>query len=63
MALKHPMQHEWTFWHFKQDSNVIWTDKWHHVLSVQTVEDFWAVYNWIALPSQLQTGSGRVVTI
>ena len=57
MTLKHPLQHEWTFWHLNPDKNLKWSEKQQKILTVGTVEDFWAVYNWTLFPSQLRSGS------
>ena len=35
-----------------------WADKWRKISTVGTVEDFWATFNWIVLPSQLRIGDG-----
>ena len=56
-TLKHPLQHEWTFWHLNPDKNLKWSEKQQKILTVGTVEDFWAVYNWTLFPSQLRSGS------
>jgi len=56
-TLKHPLQHEWTFWHLNPDKNLKWSEKQQEIKTVGTVEDFWAVYNWTLFPSQLRLGS------
>ncbi len=53
---RHPLQNSWTLWFFKNDRSRSWEDNQRPVLSVQTVEDFWAVVNHIELASKLQTG-------
>ena len=57
VTLKHPLQHEWTFWHLNPDKNLKWSEKQQEIKTVGTVEDFWAVYNWTLFPSQLRLGS------
>ena len=57
VTLKHPLQHEWTFWHLNPDKNLKWSEKQQVIKTVGTVEDFWAVYNWTLFPSQLRPGS------
>ena len=57
LTLKHPLQHEWTFWHLNPDKNLKWSEKQKEIMTVGTVEDFWAVYNWTLYPSQLRPGS------
>ena len=63
VQMKHPLQNEWVFWHFKDNSNAIWEEQWRIVQTVRTVEDFWGVYNWIVSPSDLPIGSGQDVAI
>ncbi len=53
---RHPLQNSWTLWFFKNDRSRPWEDNQRPVLSVQTVEDFWAVVNHIELSSKLQAG-------
>ena len=57
VTMKHPLQHEWTFWHLNPDKNLKWSEKQQEIKTVGTVEDFWAVYNWTLFPSQLRQGS------
>ena len=57
VTLKHPLHHDWTFWHLNPDKNLKWSEKQQEIKTVGTVEDFWAVYNWTLLPSQLRPGS------
>ena len=56
-VVKHPLAHSWTFWHLNPDKRLSWTEKQKKILSVSTVEDFWAVYNWILQPSKLKASS------
>ena len=55
--VKHPLEHSWTFWHLNPDKRLSWAEKQKEILSVSTVEDFWAVYNWILQPSKLKASS------
>jgi hypothetical protein len=55
--VKHPLEHRWTFWHLSPDKSLSWTEKQQEVMSVETVEDFWAVFNWILPPSRLRPNS------
>ena len=57
LAVKHPLEHEWTFWYFYQDKNRAWEENLRTIKTVSTIEDFWAVLNWIEPPSRLQTGA------
>lgn len=58
IEVKHPLQNEWDFWYFKPNRNKQnWQDNLLKIHSFSTVEDFWALYNHIELPSRLQHGS------
>eukprot|EP00092_Neocalanus_flemingeri_P039222 GFUD01042696.1.p1 GENE.GFUD01042696.1~~GFUD01042696.1.p1 ORF type:complete len:579 (+),score=177.97 GFUD01042696.1:60-1796(+) len=54
VTLKHPLEHEWTFWFFYPDRNRTWEENLKTIKTVSTIEDFWAVHNWIEPPSRLQ---------
>jgi len=53
---RHPLQHAWTLWYFKNDRANTWSENQKRIISVQTVEDFWAVMNHIELSSKLHSG-------
>jgi len=57
LKTKHPLQNEWDFWYFKPNKKHNWSDNLLKIHSFNTVEDFWALYNHIELPSRLQLGS------
>lgn len=54
--LKHPLQNSWTLWFFKNDRTRNWEDNQRPIITFNTVEDFWALYNHIELASKLATG-------
>lgn len=54
--IKHPLQHTWALWFFKNDRNKNWSDNLRLVTKFDTVEDFWAIYNHIQLSSKLHAG-------
>lgn len=54
--LKHPLENAWTLWFFKNVSSQTWEDN-HPVITVTTVEDFWALYNHIETTSCLPPAS------
>jgi len=56
MDEKHPLQNKWTLWFFKNEKGKQWKDNCRPVTTFNTVEDFWAIYNHIQLPSKLPTG-------
>ncbi|XP_065920306.1 eukaryotic translation initiation factor 4E-1A-like [Dysidea avara] len=53
---KHRLQNRWCLWYFKNDKSKDWKDNLKLVISFDTVEDFWAVYNHIVPPSGIATG-------
>lgn len=52
---KSPLEFSWTFWYLKPDKRVIWEKSLIKLIDVGFVEDFWATYNHLALPSRLAT--------
>ena len=57
LVLKHPLQNSWTLWYFKNDRSQRWEDNQRQVLTVGTVEDFWALYHHVEVASLLPAGS------
>jgi len=55
--IKHPLQNAWTLWFFRNDKSSSWEDNQRAIITVTTVEDFWALYNHIEVPSRLPLGS------
>jgi len=56
MNIKHPLEHEWTFW-YSPFRNRTWEENLKIIKTVATIEDFWAVVNWIEPPSNLLSGA------
>ncbi|GAA6033100.1 hypothetical protein JCM8097_002944 [Rhodosporidiobolus ruineniae] len=59
-SLKHPLYSPWTMWFdsaSKQDKAKSWDDALSKVVSFQSVEDFWGLYNNIIPPSLLSANS------
>ena len=60
-CIKQPLQNAWTFWYFRHDNignaTTTWMRKQKPILTVNTVEDFWSLYNRLQTPSTLPTGS------
>lgn len=54
---KHPLSHAWTLWYYRNDRTRSWELNQSPILSFQTVEDFWSLYNHLELASKLPTGS------
>ncbi|KAI1296222.1 translation initiation factor eIF 4e-like domain-containing protein [Xylaria venustula] len=53
--VKHPLQHKWTLWFTKPSSGKgdNWNDLLKEVITFDTVEEFWGIYNNIAPVSDL----------
>jgi len=54
--IKHPLQNSWTLWFFKNDKTKQWEENQREIITFNTVEDFWALYNHIELASRLAAG-------
>jgi len=55
-TIKHPLQNSWTLWFFKNDKSKQWEENQREIITFNTVEDFWGLYNHIELASRLQSG-------
>jgi len=58
--VRHPLQNRWTWWYDnpgKKTSQSSWGEYLKPIMSFDTVEDFWRLYNNIYPPSQLVSGS------
>jgi len=59
-GVKHPLRTGWTLWYDAQLFNgkkpAQWGENMKEVYSFSTVEDFWRMYNNLALASQIQQG-------
>jgi hypothetical protein len=56
-VMKHPLQNAWTLWFFKNDKARTWEENQRPIITVNTVEDFWSLYNHIEVASRLPAGS------
>lgn len=54
--IKHPLQNSWTLWFLHPDQHRDWDDRVIPILSFDTVEDFWSIYNHIKTPAEFQSG-------
>ncbi|KAK8776947.1 hypothetical protein V5799_029709 [Amblyomma americanum] len=54
--LKHPLEHRWSLWYYRNDGNRSWEENLVEISSFDTVEDFWALYNHLELPSKIAQG-------
>lgn len=55
--VKHPLQNAWTLWFYKNDKSRSWDENQKPIITVDTVEDFWSLYNHIEVASKLPSGS------
>ncbi|XP_063078640.1 eukaryotic translation initiation factor 4E-1B-like [Engraulis encrasicolus] len=53
---KHTLQTSWGLWFFKNDKRRTWQENLQLITNFHTVEDFWALYNSMQLPSKLSSG-------
>ncbi|XP_007524440.2 eukaryotic translation initiation factor 4E type 1B-like [Erinaceus europaeus] len=52
----HTLPNSWALWFFKNERSRAWRENLQMVTRFDTVEDFWALYNNIKLPSKLSPG-------
>jgi len=60
LEIKHPLQHRWTMWYDnagKRTSQSSWGDHLRKIVTFDTVEDFWGLYNNIVPASKLAAGA------
>lgn len=55
--IKHPLQNSWTLWYYDNEKGKSWESCQHQITSVDTVEDFWSLYNHIKLASEIKHGN------
>jgi len=66
-TMKHPLENAWTFWYFMgdhlkqfRDQGRTETEAWNmcqrNLITVDTIEDFWSVFNHIERPSRINLG-------
>ncbi|XP_065072245.1 eukaryotic translation initiation factor 4E-1A-like [Rhopilema esculentum] len=56
IVTKHPLQNSWSLWFYRSDKSKSWAENLRKVITFNTVEDFWGVYNHVLLASKLQSG-------
>ncbi|KAJ3107966.1 hypothetical protein HDU97_002546 [Phlyctochytrium planicorne] len=58
--VKHQLQNKWTLWYDSQPKKATqasWHDHLKNLITINTVEDFWGVYNNVIKANQLVAGS------
>ena len=58
---KHPLANVWVFWWFRNDKSRSWEQNQEKVATVDTIEDFWQVFNYIEPASNLGQGCDYMV--
>ncbi|XP_019874827.1 eukaryotic translation initiation factor 4E-1A isoform X1 [Aethina tumida] len=56
-SIKHPLQNSWTLWYYENDRTQTWEKNQKEIVSFQTVEDFWSLYNHVKPASELRQGT------
>ena len=54
--MKHPLEHKWALWWYKNDRALSWEENQKIVSSFDTIEDFWALLHHIEKASNLDSG-------
>ncbi|XP_055701039.1 eukaryotic translation initiation factor 4E-1A [Phlebotomus papatasi] len=57
VQMKHPLQHTWCLWYMENNRTRKWEDNLVEITSVDTVEDFWSLYNHVKLLSEMKSGT------
>jgi len=53
---RHPLPSSWTFWFFRASPSLSWEDNQTKLASINTIEDFWQVFNLLKPASHLSPG-------
>jgi len=61
VMMKHPLANTWVFWWFRNDKSRTWEQNQERIATVDTIEDFWQIYNYIEPASQLGSGCDYAV--
>ncbi|GFY16392.1 eukaryotic translation initiation factor 4E [Trichonephila clavipes] len=56
MLIKHPLQNMWSLWFYKNDRTKSWEENLMEIITFDTVEDFWALYNHLEVVSKIPLG-------
>lgn len=54
--IKHPLQNSWMLWFLHPDASRDWSARVLPIISFDTVEDFWSIYNHIKTPAEFSNG-------
>ncbi|XP_055929013.1 eukaryotic translation initiation factor 4E-1A-like [Argiope bruennichi] len=56
LMIKHPLQNMWSLWFYKNDRTKSWEENLMEIITFDTVEDFWALYNHLEVVSKIPVG-------
>jgi len=56
VMMKHPLASKWVFWWSRNDKSKTWEHNQEKIATVDTIEDFWQVHNYIEPASKLGQG-------
>ncbi|GFY65869.1 eukaryotic translation initiation factor 4E [Trichonephila inaurata madagascariensis] len=56
LLIKHPLQNMWSLWFYKNDRTKSWEENLMEIITFDTVEDFWALYNHLEVVSKIPIG-------
>lgn len=55
-VMKHPLNSKWTLYYYRPDKNRDWNECQHKIHVINTVEEFWSLFNHLKKPSEIQSG-------
>jgi len=61
VMMKHPLANKWVFWWGRNDKSKTWEQNQEKIATVDTIEDFWQVHNYIEPASKLGQGCDYMV--
>jgi len=61
VMMKHPLANKWVFWWSRNDKSKTWEQNQEKIATVDTIEDFWQVHNYIEPASKLGQGCDYMV--
>ncbi|XP_028043544.1 eukaryotic translation initiation factor 4E1-like [Bombyx mandarina] len=59
-AIKHPLEHTWSYWLYTNKSKE-WIHNLVELSTFATVEDYWCLYHYMKLPSELNHGQDYMI--
>ncbi|GIZ05085.1 eukaryotic translation initiation factor 4E-1A [Caerostris extrusa] len=56
LLIKHPLQNMWSLWFYRNDRSKSWQENLMEIITIDTVEDFWSLYNHLEVVSKIPLG-------